>query len=81
MSIPTMAMCVRSATSTRRSWKVADGILARNGMPRTRHYTDWREMLQKEDVEAVIMAPPLWAHADLLPSVVSRRASTFCAKK
>ena len=27
---------------------------------RPRHYADWQEMLQKEDIEAVIMAPPLW---------------------
>ena len=34
---------------------LADGVLAKNGRPPAHHYADWREMLQKEDVEAVIM--------------------------
>ena len=34
--------------------KLADGVLAKNSMPPARHYADWREMLQKEDVEAAI---------------------------
>ena len=47
------------------SLKRADEVLARNKVAPARHYADWHEMLQKEDIEAVIMAPPLWAHADL----------------
>jgi hypothetical protein len=37
-------------------------------------------MLQKEDIEAVVMAPPLWAHADLAP-VAWTLASTCCARR
>ena len=32
--------------------KLADGVLAKNELPPAHHYADWREMLQKEDVEA-----------------------------
>ena len=60
--------------------KAADEILAKNGMPRARHYADWREMLQKEDVEAVIMAPPLWAHADLAVGCLEAGKHVLCEK-
>ena len=60
--------------------KLADGVLAKNGMPPARHYADWREMLQKEDVEAVIMAPPLWAHADLAVGCLDAGKHVLCEK-
>ena len=49
-------------------------------MPPARHYADWREMLQKEDVEAVIMAPPLWAHADLAVGCLEAGKHVLCEK-
>jgi predicted dehydrogenase len=60
--------------------KLADGVLAKNGMPPARHYADWREMLQKEDVEAVIMAPPLWAHANLAVGCLDAGKHVLCEK-
>jgi predicted dehydrogenase len=60
--------------------KLADGVLAKNGMPPAHHYADWREMLQKEDVEAVIMAPPLWAHADLAAGCLDAGKHVLCEK-
>jgi predicted dehydrogenase len=60
--------------------KLADGVLTKNGMPPARHYADWREMLQKEDVEAVIMAPPLWAHADLALGCLDAGKHVLCEK-
>ncbi len=60
--------------------KLADAVLARNGMPPARHYADWREMLQKEEVEAVIMAPPLWAHADLAVGCLDAGKHVLCEK-
>jgi predicted dehydrogenase len=43
----------------------ADEVLAKANLPPARHYTDWKDMLAKEDIEGVVMAPPLWMHADL----------------
>ena len=60
--------------------KLADAVLAKNAMPPARHYADWREMLQKEDVEAVIMAPPLWAHADLAVGCLEAGKHVLCEK-
>ena len=37
-------------------------------------------MLQKEDVEAVIMAPPLWAHADLAVGCLDAGKHVLCEK-
>jgi predicted dehydrogenase len=60
--------------------KLADGVLAKNEMPPARHYSDWQEMLQKEDIEAVIMAPPLWAHADLAVGCLDAGKHVLCEK-
>ena len=60
--------------------KLADAVLEKNAMPPARHYADWREMLQKEDVEAVIMAPPLWAHADLAVGCLEAGKHVLCEK-
>jgi predicted dehydrogenase len=59
---------------------LADGVLEKNRMPPARHYADWREMLQKEDVEAVIMAPPLWAHAELAVGCLEAGKHVLCEK-
>jgi predicted dehydrogenase len=60
--------------------KQADAVLAKNAQPPARHYADWREMLQKEDVEAVIMAPPLWVHADLAVGCLEAGKHVLCEK-
>jgi predicted dehydrogenase len=62
------------------SLKAADEVLKRNSMPAARHYDDWQEMLQKEKVEAVIMAPPLWAHADLAVGCLNAGKHVLCEK-
>jgi predicted dehydrogenase len=62
------------------SLTAADAVLKRNSMPDARHYTDWQEMLQKEDIEAVVMAPPLWAHADLAVGCLDAGKHVLCEK-
>src|SRR5262249_35570225 len=44
--------------------RAAEGLV-KSGWPSPRRYQDWREMLQKEAVEAVLIATPLWTHADI----------------
>ena len=46
----------------------ADKVLEESHRPKAKHYVDWKEMLQKENLEAVVMAPPLWMHADIAVS-------------
>jgi predicted dehydrogenase len=43
----------------------ASDSLAQMGWAAPRRYEDWREMLAKEDIEAVIIATPLWCHAEM----------------
>ena len=33
-------------------------MLEKNSVPPAKHYADWKEMLQKEDIEAVVMGAP-----------------------
>ena len=58
----------------------ADEVLARNKVAPARHYADFREMLQKEDIEAVIMAPPLGAHAALAIGCLEAGKHVLCEK-
>jgi predicted dehydrogenase len=39
--------------------------LVKVGWAPPRKYEDWREMLAKEDLEAVLIATPLWCHAEM----------------
>jgi predicted dehydrogenase len=58
----------------------ADEVIKKNGLPPARHYADYKEMLQKEDVEAVIMAPPLWMHADIAVACLDAGKHVLCEK-
>src|SRR5919109_3434849 len=37
----------------------ADEALQKRSLPAPRHYVEWRDMLEKEDIEAVLIALPL----------------------
>jgi len=43
----------------------ADESLAKTNHPPAKHYSDWKEMLQKEKLEAVLLASPLFLHAEI----------------
>jgi predicted dehydrogenase len=58
----------------------ADEVLSKAGKPPARHYADWKEMLQKEDLEAVVMAPPLWLHAELASGCLEAGKHVLCEK-
>ena len=60
--------------------KQADGILAENKLPPAKHYSEWKEMLAQEDLEAVIMAPPLFMHADLAVGCLDAGKHVLCEK-
>jgi predicted dehydrogenase len=51
------------------------------GWPRPRAYQDWKEMLEKEgDLEAVIVATPLWTHADIVVACLQAGKHVLCEK-
>lgn len=54
--------------------------MQKNGWPQPKEYDDWREMLQKEDLEAVIIATPLWSHADIAVGCLDAGKHVLCEK-
>jgi predicted dehydrogenase len=58
----------------------ADEILAANKRPPAKHYADWKEMLQKEDLEAVVLAPPLWLHTEMTAGCLEAGKHVLCEK-
>jgi predicted dehydrogenase len=41
-------------------------------------YQDWRRMLQQEQLEAVVIATPLWAHAEIAVACLEARKHVLC---
>jgi predicted dehydrogenase len=62
------------------SLQKADEVLKKNSVPPAKHYAELKDMLEKEDIEAVIMAPPLWAHADLATACLEAGRHVLCEK-
>jgi predicted dehydrogenase len=58
----------------------ADEVLARRKRPAVRHYVEWKDMLEKEDIEGVIVAVPLWAHTDVVVPCLEAGKHVLCEK-
>jgi predicted dehydrogenase len=58
----------------------ADETLVQRGLPSARHYVEWTDMLQKEALEAVVVATPLWAHADVTVGCIEAGKHVLCEK-
>ncbi len=58
----------------------ADGLV-KLGWPRPALYEDWQEMLAKErEIEAVIIATPLWMHAEIATGALAAGRHVLCEK-
>jgi predicted dehydrogenase len=62
-----------------RRQQVAEMML-KAGWSQPRQYDDWREMLEKEDLEAVIIATPLWTHAEISAGCLDVGKHVLCEK-
>ena len=82
MHRPDLAYCnlVAVADINPDSLRRIDEELAKRKRPPVKHYSDWREMLQKEDLEAIITAPPLGAHAEITVGCLEAGKHVFCEK-
>ena len=58
----------------------ADEVLQKRSLPAAKHYTEWRDMVAHEDIEAVIIAVPLWAHADVTVGCLEAGKHVLCEK-
>jgi predicted dehydrogenase len=70
------ALCDINPTSLAR----ADQVLAETKRPPARHYTEWRQMLEKEDIEGVVIGLPLWLHADVTAACMEAGKHVLCEK-
>jgi predicted dehydrogenase len=62
------------------SLAAADDILKKKGQPAAKHYTEFADMLEHEDIEAIITAPPLWMHADIVTACLNAGKHVLCEK-
>ncbi len=60
--------------------KKADEVLEKTKKPAAKHYVEWKDMLEHEDIEAVIIAVPLWAHADVASGCLDAGKHVLCEK-
>ena len=58
----------------------AQESLQKTGRPAVPQYSDWKEMIQKEKLEAVILAPPLFMHAELAVGCLDAGLHVLCEK-
>jgi len=57
-----------------------DDVLAKRKQHPAPHYAEWKEMLERERVEAVVVAVPLWAHADVVVPCLEAGKHVLCEK-
>ncbi len=62
------------------SLAAADDILKKAGQPPAKHYVEFKDMLEHEDIEAIITAPPLWMHADIVTACLNAGKHVLCEK-
>ena len=58
----------------------ASDLLVNRGWAKPQEYDDWRDMLEKEDLEAVLIATPLWTHADIAVGCLDAGKHVLCEK-
>ncbi|HSQ19513.1 MAG TPA: Gfo/Idh/MocA family oxidoreductase [Blastocatellia bacterium] len=60
--------------------QAASDLLVNAGWTKPKEYDDWHEMLQKEELEAVLIATPLWTHADIAVGCLDAGKHVLCEK-
>ena len=58
----------------------SDEVLKKTSRPAAKHYAEWKEMIAREDIEAVVIAVPLWAHADVTTACLEAGKHVLCEK-
>jgi predicted dehydrogenase len=58
----------------------ADEVIAKRRLPQAAHFVEWREMIEQADLEAVIIALPLWLHADVTVACLEAGRHVLCEK-
>jgi predicted dehydrogenase len=56
----------------------AGEVLNKGERPSVRHYEDWREMMAKEELEALVVATPLFLHAEITVAALDAGLHALC---
>ena len=59
---------------------LASQQLVTAGFKKPREYEDWKEMAQKENLEAVMVATPLWTHSEIAIGFLQEGINVLCEK-
>jgi predicted dehydrogenase len=62
------------------SLAAADEVLKKANQPAAKHYVEYKDMLEHEDIEAIITAPPLWMHAEIVTNCLNAGKHVLCEK-
>jgi predicted dehydrogenase len=62
------------------SLAAADEILKKTNQPPAKHYVEFKDMLEHEDLEAIITAVPLWMHAEVASTCLEAGKHVLCEK-
>jgi predicted dehydrogenase len=57
-----------------------DESLVKTGRQAVRHYASWQDMIQKERLEGVVIASPLFTHTDIAVSCMEAGLHVLCEK-
>ena len=58
----------------------ADEALERAGKPLARHYENWMEMIDEENLEGLVVAAPLFLHAEISVAGLDAGLHVLCEK-
>jgi predicted dehydrogenase len=58
----------------------ADESMAKAGLKPVTHYADWQQMIQKERLEGVVLAAPLFTHAEMTVACMEAGLHVLCEK-
>jgi predicted dehydrogenase len=59
---------------------LADEVLAKTARPAAPHVVEWKELIARDDIEAVIVATPLWSHAEIASGCLEAGKHVLCEK-
>jgi predicted dehydrogenase len=71
-----VALCDINPSQLRKS----DESLVKTGRQPVKHYADWKEMIQKERLEGMVIATPLSTHADITLGCLEAGLHVLCEK-
>lgn len=58
----------------------SDQVLVKTGRLPAKHYVEWRDMIAAEPLEAVVIALPLWLHAEVTSGCLEYGLHVLCEK-